>query len=108
MKMKGIAGLFWPSILVGLLLLLLHPGPCLGEEESSSSEEEEVISLYGPGDGVTELVDSNVTSSLVGSDRAWVVEFYAHWCGHCQRFVPTWVELAEKFQGDYRSPLFYY
>ncbi len=105
MKIKGIAGLFWPSILVGLLLLLLHPGPCLGDEESS---EEDVISLYGPGDGVTELVDSNVTSSLAGSDRAWVVEFYAHWCGHCQRFVPTWVELAEKFQGDYRSPLFYY
>ena len=60
------------------------------------------ISLYSPtSDHVIELTDANVTAAVHGSDgRLWVVEFYAHWCGHCQRFVPTWVAMAERFKGE--------
>ena len=28
------------------------------------------------------------------SDTLWVVEFYAPWCPHCQRFAPTFTEVA--------------
>eukprot|EP00039_Didymoeca_costata_P012875 m.187736 g.187736 ORF g.187736 m.187736 type:complete len:680 (+) comp15612_c0_seq11:206-2245(+) len=25
----------------------------------------------------------------------WLVEFYAHWCGHCQNYVKTWREVSK-------------
>jgi protein disulfide-isomerase-like protein len=28
------------------------------------------------------------------TDTLWAVEFYAPWCPHCQRFAPTWTEVA--------------
>ena len=61
--------------------------------------EENIISLYdGSEDNVIELTDANFTSSIYNSEFLWIVEFYAHWCGHCQRFVPVWKETANIFQ----------
>ena len=55
-------------------------------------------SLYSENDPVLELVNANISSTLYNSDKLWVVEFYAHWCGHCQRFAPTWIKVAENFK----------
>ena len=68
--------------------------------ELASTNDEELISLYNENDPVIELTDKNFTSSIHDPDVAWFVEFYAHWCGHCQRFSPTWKQLAKEFDGD--------
>jgi len=51
------------------------------------------VTLY-PNSVVVNLHDAN-TSSLYNSQTLWLVQFYSHWCGHCQRFAPFWQALAE-------------
>merc|ERR1719435_299565 len=59
--------------------------------------EDPVQSLYSENDFVTELVDGNITD-IQNSDNIWIVKFYNHWCGHCQRFAATWKLVAESLQ----------
>ena len=63
-------------------------------------ENEELISLYDENDSIIELIDANFTSTIHDPDVAWVVEFYAHWCGYCQRFSPLWKKLSDDFNGE--------
>ena len=49
---------------------------------------------------VVELLDSSI-SQLYNSDTLWVVQFYSHWCGHCQRFAPFWKDLAKSSSGQF-------
>ena len=59
-----------------------------------------LTSLFSPMDQVLELSDQNLTSTFFGSGQFWVVNFYAHWCGHCQSFAPSWKQLAAYFKGS--------
>ena len=63
-----------------------------------NAQEVEKISLYDANDDVIELDDASI-NEIVNSGKIWVVGFYAHWCGHCQRFAPKWKEVAKKFKG---------
>ena len=57
------------------------------------------ITLYNSNlDNTVELVDGNITSSIYNSPQLWIVQFYAHWCGHCQRFAPIWKKTANHFR----------
>ncbi|CAB4062255.1 QSOX [Lepeophtheirus salmonis] len=54
-------------------------------------------SLYDSNDFVEELTDES-KELLSSPDKIWVVEFYAHWCGHCIRYAPFWKKIASLFQ----------
>lgn len=56
--------------------------------------------LYGPQDkAITILEQSNFSHVVLGSDTAWMVEFYSSWCGHCIRFAPVFKELSTVVAG---------
>ncbi|KAE8610463.1 hypothetical protein XENTR_v10012136 [Xenopus tropicalis] len=60
--------------------------------------------LYTPDEPVVHL-DRKAHTYLLGSRSFWVAEFYASWCGHCQRFKPSWSGLAEDIK-DWRPVVY--
>lgn len=52
--------------------------------------------LYNASDDVEELME-NSYRNIYGSNRAWFVEFYNTWCGHCRNYAPTFKAVAEYF-----------
>lgn len=54
---------------------------------------------YSSSDDVVELDSSNFRSEVLDSDELWLVEFYAPWCGHCQRLEPEWKRAAKNLKG---------
>eukprot|EP00112_Aurelia_sp_Birch-Aquarium-sp1_P001478 Seg1159.16 transcript_id=Seg1159.16/GoldUCD/mRNA.D3Y31 product="Protein disulfide-isomerase A6" protein_id=Seg1159.16/GoldUCD/D3Y31 len=54
---------------------------------------------YSGSDDVVVLTASNFNREVIQSDDVWLVEFYAPWCGHCQRLEPDWKKAATALKG---------
>jgi len=48
---------------------------------------------------VVNLNAANFKSQVLDSDEMWFVEFYAPWCGHCQKLEPSWEKAARLLKG---------
>lgn len=55
--------------------------------------------LYSPHDDVHILTIDNFNTSIYGSKKAWMVEFYSNWCGYCQRAAPKYKAFASDIRG---------
>lgn len=60
----------------------------------TSTQSAPLVDLYLPDDDVENLSIENFKKHVGNSTNAWLVEFYANWCGYCQRFAPSWKEFA--------------
>ena len=58
-----------------------------------------VESLYKEGDKILVLNTTTLNSTIFASETFLYLEFYASWCGHCQRFAPIWKDLAVDVKG---------
>lgn len=61
--------------------------------------------LYEAEDDVVILVADNFYQTVLLSNKAWMVEFYSSWCGHCVNFAPTWKKFATDVKGAYCTVL---
>ena len=60
-------------------------------------------SLYGSDSGVVELDPTNwPIGTPKHADDVWLVEFYAPWCGHCQKLAPEYGKAAKALKGIVR------
>ncbi len=61
-----------------------------GKKPSGNSGDKDVVVLNG----------QNFDDLVLGSKDIWLVEFYAPWCGHCQKLEPEWNEAATRLKGQ--------
>ncbi|XP_048578142.1 dnaJ homolog subfamily C member 10 isoform X2 [Nematostella vectensis] len=52
---------------------------------------------------VSEVNSKNFFTDVLASEDAWVVDFYAPWCGPCMRFAPKYEQLAKMLKGKVRA-----
>ncbi len=56
--------------------------------------------LYANAPLVTRLTYALFDAKVARSASAWVVNFYAPWCGHCVHIAPEWKRLATRLAND--------
>ncbi|VDM95031.1 unnamed protein product [Thelazia callipaeda] len=55
--------------------------------------------FYESNPNVVELTSSNFNNKVLNSNKIWIVEFFAPWCGHCQQLAPEYNKLANAVKG---------
>jgi len=75
-----------------------------GKQRTRSSGSESGSSGGGSSGGgganaVVTLTASNFQELVLDSDEAWLVEFFAPWCGHCKSLAPAWEQAAKRLKG---------
>ncbi|TPX72108.1 hypothetical protein SpCBS45565_g00488 [Spizellomyces sp. 'palustris'] len=55
--------------------------------------------LYSSKDAVIQLTLKNFKKEVLDTEHVVIAEFFAPWCGHCQKLVPEYKKAAEKLKG---------
>ncbi|XP_032671130.1 sulfhydryl oxidase 1-like [Odontomachus brunneus] len=93
MKQLGVAEIMLRLCLLIILMTVQNSTAGVGRKD----QYQNLIGsqgLYNASDDVMILNATNFRTTIYGSTKGWLVEFYNSWCGFCYRFAPTWKALA--------------
>eukprot|EP01043_Picozoa_sp_COSAG02_P108795 COSAG02_NODE_44840_length_362_cov_1.083650_2_plen_83_part_01 len=72
----------------------------LGVQMAGLAEGQE---YFGEDPGHVELLTTeSFEEKVLESSDFWLVEFYAPWCGHCQKLAPEWLDAAKRLKDTAR------
>lgn len=74
--------------------------PSSSSSSSSKKSESGKAKAKTTGGNMIELTEDSFNELVLQSDEPWAVEFYAPWCGHCQRLAPAWKRAASELDGQ--------
>ncbi|XP_074775455.1 protein disulfide-isomerase A2 isoform X1 [Athene noctua] len=87
-----------------LVLSLAWLGPAVGDEEEDGEvveeEEAEVLSDELKEEASVLVLHEHNFDRALNEHRLLLVEFYAPWCGHCQRLAPTFARAAAVLRNE--------
>jgi thiol oxidase len=80
-----------------LCLLLLLVAPCVADlADYGRVPHGSNPVLYDPlVDPIIQLDNVSFDETVLASDAAFTIEFYADWCGHCRAFAPFYKAFAD-------------
>ncbi|CAF3331192.1 unnamed protein product [Rotaria sp. Silwood1] len=84
---KYFVDFYWYFVLFTLIAIIR-------QTSTAAVPPQDSISLYTENDKITILTGQNFSSTVYESNTAWLIEFYASWCGHCQSYANTYREVA--------------
>ena len=82
------------AILLPLFILIILQQPSLALTSPRTPLGQ--TSLYDPAKDFVVSVNASTFGSIFERDQAFLLEFYASWCGHCQYFAPYYKALARE------------
>jgi thioredoxin 1 len=109
--MRSIVAWKWPAILAGLLVAetaMFYYAPCgclrrllHGEAAatSQSNDEGDNMSVTHTSSKIQHATVANFRNLVLQAKTPVLVDFYADWCGPCQRLTPLLEELAGELPG---------
>ncbi|KAK9727378.1 hypothetical protein K7432_001910 [Basidiobolus ranarum] len=59
----------------------------------------QVNAFYGSGDNVVTITEKNFRKEVLETEQVVLMEFFAPWCGHCQKLVPDFKKAAQNLKG---------
>lgn len=74
--------------------------PSKKSSSSSSSNNQQKKADPSSDKDVIILTDDNFDNTVYNSKDMWLIEFYAPWCGHCQKLQPEWNAAATQLKGQ--------
>jgi protein disulfide-isomerase A6 len=64
------------------------------QQQQQQEQQKPPAGGFYEGTDVVELTDETFESEVLNGKDAWLVEFYAPWCGHCKSLTPHWKAAA--------------